>query len=396
MRNSVPDGLYRRWWRYSVWNRFKILRDGPISRSISLLFLVTLLLSACGDDKGTLPGIAENLVFPTPSLVPPINTAEPTGVGGPVPPKEPSGTNADALSCDAAAAKNRVSRSKQEDQLVVVGALNLRAGPGTDCAIVDSLGFGAFVSVGGPEIMRGGEIWRHLVGPDRDGYAVIDALQPVPLTPPDTVPILMYHHITDDTGRYFVSPADFADQVAWLKKQGYVTITPTDLYNALYRNLPLPEKPIMLTIDDGNLSSMEFAEILGEVGFRGVYFVNNVSSVSADQIRYLDSTGEVCGHTATHMDLSQLSYEGQYEEIAGNKSWVEGILGKPMGCFAYPFGEYNEWTDTILADVGYKIAFDAWDNPAPLDPSNRWHIERIEIYGETTLDEFIDRIEYGG
>lgn len=48
-------------------------------------------------------------------------------------------------------------------------------------------------------------------------------------------PILLYHHIADDGGsnRYFVSPQNFRQQMLFLHQQGYTSITPSALLEAL-------------------------------------------------------------------------------------------------------------------------------------------------------------------
>ena len=73
-----------------------------------------------------------------------------------------------------------------------------------------------------------------------------------------TLPILMYHHITHlqpnatPTWRTLtVTPEAFEAQVKWLADHGYHTIYFTDLVAYFRDGVPLPEKPIILTFDDG-------------------------------------------------------------------------------------------------------------------------------------------------
>ncbi len=79
------------------------------------------------------------------------------------------------------------------------------------------------------------------------------------LTPSLHVPILMYHYISANPHapgdplrtRLSVSPAQFAQQLAYLHLAGYTTITLDDLVDALYMRSSLPPKPVILTFDDG-------------------------------------------------------------------------------------------------------------------------------------------------
>src|SRR5712692_5534407 len=70
------------------------------------------------------------------------------------------------------------------------------------------------------------------------------------------VPILMYHsvsnHATKKFRQFTVSPALFADHMAYLYQHAYTPITITQLINARMQEKPtLPERPVVLTFDDG-------------------------------------------------------------------------------------------------------------------------------------------------
>lgn len=372
---------------------------------LASFLIVPLLLSSCGgNDPSPTPQpqttrVTGQTELATPEASPIVVKATPRA--GATPAASPEAVGGESAACGGTGG---TAPSKAETKgfapnglgIVVVGALNLRSGPGTDCPVVGSMGFGTTVHLKGPFVKRGGHIWRYLKGPEGAGFAAADAIQAMPDKQPATVPILMYHHINSPPSRYFVSAWGLDKEMKWLKDHGYVSITPTDLYNALYKDLPLPAKPIIISIDDGNDSTMDFEKILTKYGFRGTYFLPNVSAISADQIRQLDASGgEICGHTVTHPDLSKLDYDAQEQEIGPNKIWLEGIVGHPVTCFAYPFGAYSKATAEIVADAGYKLAFNAWGPPAPLDPDNEWHIPRIEVDGGITMDTFIGYLTYG-
>lgn len=60
------------------------------------------------------------------------------------------------------------------------------------------------------------------------------------------------------------------------------------------------------------------------------------------------------GHTVTHTSLSSESRERQHFEISTCKNDLETIIGKPITCFSYPYGDYTEDTVNIAARCGYK------------------------------------------
>lgn len=279
---------------------------------------------------------------------------------------------------------------------VTVDALNMRSGPSVDCPIVGSLGFGMQVDLGSELLKDGDYLWRKVKTPEGEGYTIASAFQNLSATKPAFVEVLMYHHIAAGDDNLHVAPDVFEQQVAWLKDNGYVTITPDDLYKALYKGLPLPAKPIMLTIDDGNPSTTTFKQILDKYGFRGVYFLPNYAELTKDQIRALDKSGEVCAHTVSHPFLDTLTYDDQNWQITNNKEWLEGIVGHPVTCFAYPFGRYNDDTNTILTKAGFTIAFNAWGGPNPISADvDPLHVLRKEIDPQFDIDTFTQIVTKG-
>lgn len=76
------------------------------------------------------------------------------------------------------------------------------------------------------------------------------------------VPIIMYHGLlkeTKRTGAYVVTPETFEKDLQYLKEKGYTTIVMQDLLDYVGKNQPLPEKPIMLTFDDGYYNNYLYA-----------------------------------------------------------------------------------------------------------------------------------------
>jgi hypothetical protein len=107
----------------------------------------------------------------------------------------------------------------------------------------------------------------------------------------------MYHHIApvpDNADpvwkRYCVRPSQFVDQLRWLQDHGYQTITPDELAAHFDQGTPLPDRPIMLTFDDGWAEQFSAAfPALVRAKFQGVFYVTtwsiNVSGyISWDQL----------------------------------------------------------------------------------------------------------------
>ncbi|TCK85242.1 polysaccharide deacetylase family protein [Albibacterium bauzanense] len=185
------------------------------------------------------------------------------------------------------------------------------------------------------------------------------------------VPILCYHQIRDWTAKDsksakdYITPIDiFKDQIKALADSGYTTILPDQLYNYLAYGDELPEKPIMLTFDDNDLSQYEnAAPFLKEYGFKAVYFVMTVTIgrpkyMSKEQIKELYDDGNVIGsHTWDHHNVKKYEGEDWVTQIEKPSKVLEGIIGKKIDDFAYPFGL---WSPEVLPELqkrGIRTAF---------------------------------------
>lgn len=61
-------------------------------------------------------------------------------------------------------------------------------------------------------------------------------------------------------------------------------------------------------------------------------------------------------HTVTHPSLPTISTAQQIEEIAGSKTQLENILGRPVTSFSYPHGEYDTETMDLVRNAGFHSA----------------------------------------
>ena len=186
------------------------------------------------------------------------------------------------------------------------------------------------------------------------------------------VPILCYHQVrywkTKDSRRdkaYIIPPAAFEAQMKMLSDSGYHAILPDELYDYLKTGKPLPAKPVMLTFDDTNADQFTAARpVLIKYGFKGVFFIitGKIGThnwfMNTRQIKQLSNEGNVIGcHTRDHTDFRHLKAAEWQIQVADSKHEHELITGKPVGYFAFPFGEWNREGLPELHRVGFKAAF---------------------------------------
>jgi peptidoglycan/xylan/chitin deacetylase (PgdA/CDA1 family) len=140
------------------------------------------------------------------------------------------------------------------------------------------------------------------------------------------VPVLMYHTIGIPDpgwhGQYLTcSYKKFEDQMRWLKKHSFVTVTLSDLYDYIYNGKKMPERSVILTFDDGYVDNWIFAyPIMKKYGFKGTIFVNPEFADPRDIVR---------------KRLDEVDSESAFEpeDIRGFLSWSEMKESERDGIF---------------------------------------------------------------
>ncbi len=219
-----------------------------------------------------------------------------------------------------------------------------------------------------------------------------------------SVPVLMYHYVSDpppdsDQNRITlsVSPANFRQQMKWLKDNGYHTITPDDLFSIK----ALPEKPILLTFDDGHVDNFQTAfPILQEYGLKGTFFIvtdwvdsGRYGIMNWTQIKAMQAAGmTIEPHTRTHETLAGRTYQWQKDEIVGSIESIKKALDNEPRYFAYPYGSYDRTTLKILAEAKIMGAFTTRDGAVNSVRNQQFTLPRLRILYRMTIKDFASLI----
>lgn len=188
-----------------------------------------------------------------------------------------------------------------------------------------------------------------------------------------TIPILTYHRFAEECSSPLCMPTKtFELQMKYLKENGYHVITAEELLSFLGYRQGLPQKSVLITMDDGYRSVYDIAyPILNRYGFTATLFIYTsfvgVSKIAItwDQLKEMQAKGFTIGsHTIYHSDLTQPKdgeTEQEYiarvkEELYGSKKIMDQKLGQDTYFLAYPFGRYDQQSIQIARDAGYKMA----------------------------------------
>jgi peptidoglycan/xylan/chitin deacetylase (PgdA/CDA1 family) len=204
------------------------------------------------------------------------------------------------------------------------------------------------------------------------------------------VPILAYHMVQFpvdiDDELYSISPEEFAEQLAYLKNAGYHSVSLHDVFAAQEGQGKLPDKPIVLTFDDGYEDNYTQAlPIMEKYGFHGTEFVivNSVGQsdyLSWDEIRAMQQRHtEIGSHTLNHVALHDAALPEKQQEIADSKRLIEDQIGRQVEFFAYPYGSYDQEAFTLLQAAGYRGActgVSGYNLPGDTQP---YRLKRVNI-----------------
>ena len=205
------------------------------------------------------------------------------------------------------------------------------------------------------------------------------------------LPIVMYHHIAESLSQwndYVISPEEFASDLRWLRAHGYETVSVSELLAWEKGEFSMPEKPCMITFDDGFESTAAYAEpLLEQYGFCGVAAVigsvcqqfteldehdPELSNLSWADVKALAERGtiEVQCHTwdmhslrpRNGCGIRKTESEGEYRQ-----SLSRDLSRFLCACrendipltpaIAYPYGNFSAETTAAVRDFGFLAAF---------------------------------------
>ncbi|MFN2135468.1 MAG: polysaccharide deacetylase family protein [Candidatus Promineifilaceae bacterium] len=224
------------------------------------------------------------------------------------------------------------------------------------------------------------------------------------------VPILMYHYISEppeDADKYrvdlSVTPQDFEAQMAYLDENGFEAVDLYDLSLAIAAKRDLPEKPVIITLDDGYLDNYTSAfPILRKYGMEATFFVvtqfiddGREGYLTWDMVEEMAAAGmRFEPHSKTHPDLSIAERDFAIYEILGSQETIAAHTGDMPRYFCYPGGDYSDETIEILKEL------DFWG--ALTTAGGEWHgfkdrfeWTRLRMRNTTALSEFADLVDPG-
>lgn len=247
---------------------------------------------------------------------------------------------------------------------------------------------------------------------------------------PVKLPIIMYHSILDSdhkAGTYVITPKQLENDMKYLKENGYTTISVNELVEYVKGEGMLPEKPIMLTFDDGYYNNYSYLyPLLKKYNMKAVISIigkytdlyssgdeimnNNYSHLTWDEMREMVASGhiEIQNHSYDmHSDQTRRGVrkvfgedEAEYElKIAEDIELLQREINSNLGvtpkAFTYPFGFFNDESEKVVRELGFEVSFSCYErvNTITRDPECLYRLGRFNRPSGPSTKEFFAKIE---
>jgi len=246
------------------------------------------------------------------------------------------------------------------------------------------------------------------------------------------VPVLMFHRFTtkkEETNYTTITQDKFREVVDKLEEKGYKSISFEELEKYVDGKMELPEKVFLISIDDGYRDNYELIyPILKEKNMKALISVVGWSMGQStmpdgvtpiiphfnwDELKEMIDSGviEVGNHTFDmHKfdledderdsvlkidDESITLYKRRFKsDIKKLARQIEKHCGVNEKVFCYPYGMYNDTTEEIIADMGYKITLTTEEGVNYLEEgASLRKLKRVNISMDTDIEEMINQWE---
>ena len=243
------------------------------------------------------------------------------------------------------------------------------------------------------------------------------------------LPSIMYHGLLKEEkrqGQFIISPNLFEQDLRYLQENGYTTVVIADLIAYVQDGKPLPEKPVMLTFDDGYYNNYLYAfpllkqynckMVLSPIGrYTDEYTQNkdthaNYAHCSWDAVREMMASGlvEFQNHSYNLHSIdsgrkgakkkaveSLVDYRTLLvEDVMKMQTRMREETGYTPTAFVSPFGAVSSASLPILKELGFQATLicESHINAITRDPECLYGLGRYRRPAKTGSEAFFKKI----
>ena len=215
------------------------------------------------------------------------------------------------------------------------------------------------------------------------------------------VPVIMYHHIepmaiATQLGhpQLTVDNMVFEEQVRYLIQHNYHIISADDLVTALKMQHTVPEKSVLITIDDGYIDNYSYAFMIAKKYKVVMNFmipsglIGQPDYMTWDHLKEMAASpyARIYNHTTSHAALGLIDKEKIVQEVTTANQQFTTNLGLTTTIVAYPYGSYNDLAVQTLKELGTTAAFST-DPGRNECTSNIMQLPRVRV-GNSSISEY--------
>ncbi|RAU21769.1 chitin deacetylase [Paramagnetospirillum kuznetsovii] len=183
----------------------------------------------------------------------------------------------------------------------------------------------------------------------------------------DSAVVLLYHRFDDDRIPAFnTTSSQLSTQIADLKNGGHVVMSLADVVGAMRNATPLPDKAVVITVDDASASTYSRAwPILKKAGLPMAVAVatdevdrGGSEIMSWAQLRELAASGVViASQGAGRLHMAKAGAEAIAADLARARARFEQELGAAPSILVWPYGEASAESMRVAREAGFVAAF---------------------------------------
>lgn len=247
---------------------------------------------------------------------------------------------------------------------------------------------------------------------------------------PVSLPILMYHSVLKDpqrTGKYTITPKKLEEDIIYLKNNGYETVSLKQVVRYVYQGEPLPDKPVLLTFDDGMYNNLEYVlpilekhdacALFAVVGsYTDEYSQSGITNPNYSYLKWCDINRlmatervEFASHsynlhgisakrygTAKNKGESSLDFIAIFHEDTQKmqSAFKTNCIFAPFA-YVYPLGNFSAESERVLKKNGFLASFSCIEGINIItrnDPDCLFLLKRYNRDGRLTTENFFKKI----
>lgn len=239
------------------------------------------------------------------------------------------------------------------------------------------------------------------------------------------VPVIMYHSVLKNTNNKFtITPDAIEKDLKYLSDNGYTTIVTKDLIDYVYNDVELPQKPVILTFDDGHYNNYHYVlpllkkynskAVMSVVGeYTDNYTKNrdlnvNYAYIPWDILKEMSQSGyfEIQNHTYNlhSTDKGRMGCKIKYgedktlyktmlfDDVILMQNKCKDNIGTEPVAFTFPFGFVCKEADEVIKQIGFKASYGCEEgiNNITKNKESLFRLKRYIRTNENSIEQILE------